>query len=100
MATPKTSPAPMPAAARTETPADAAAPTAAPAATPATTTVAAAAPPSLLSMGQLVTVRMGPGVLRLRNNEVGGFFESGQPVAQTVTVTLLSRLRDGDLVLC
>lgn len=49
-------------------------------------------------MGETVQVMAAPGVL-LRNNETGGFFEPGVPTPQTVTVTLLRRLQDGDLKL-
>ena len=36
----------------------------------------------------------------LRNTETGGWFEADTPMPQTVTVTLLRRLADGDLVQC
>lgn len=49
-------------------------------------------------MGETVQVIAAPGV-QLRNNETGGFFEPGVPTPQTVTVTLLRRLEDGDLKL-
>lgn len=49
-------------------------------------------------MGETVMVQIAPGSL-LRNNETGGFFEPFAPTPQTVTVTLLRRLQDGDLVL-
>lgn len=60
-------------------------------------TAAPAAPP-YPRLGESVTVVVGEG-LRLRNNETGGFFEPLTPTPQTVTVTLLRRLTDGDLVL-
>jgi hypothetical protein len=53
---------------------------------------------SALRMGQTVSVTVAPG-LTLRNTESGGLFEAGAPTPQTVTPTLLRRLRDGDLVL-
>ena len=49
-------------------------------------------------MGETVMVHIAPGSL-LRNNETGGFFAPFAPTPQTVTVTLLRRLNDGDLVL-
>jgi len=51
-----------------------------------------------LRLGEVVQVQVAAGQL-LRNNETGTLFPHGAPVAQTVTVTLLRRLRDGDLVL-
>ena len=49
-------------------------------------------------MGETVLVQIAPGAL-LRNNETGGFFAPGAPTPQTVTVTLLRRLQDADLML-
>lgn len=49
-------------------------------------------------MGETVMVTAQPGAL-LRNNETGGFIAAGALTPQTVTVTLLRRLQDGDLVL-
>lgn len=51
-----------------------------------------------LRLGQLVHVTSAADQV-LRNNESGGLFEPGVPTPQTVTVTLLRRLQDGDLVL-
>ncbi len=63
--------------------------------------VAPAPAPSIasLTMGTQVLVRLADGGM-LRNNESKGWFEPGTPTPQTVTVTLLRRLADGDLVLC
>jgi len=49
-------------------------------------------------MGETVMVQIAPGSM-LRNNETGGFFAQNTPTPQTVTVTLLRRLMDGDLIL-
>jgi len=49
-------------------------------------------------MGETVMVMAQPDTL-LRNNETGGYIAAGTPTPQTVTVTLLRRLQDGDLVL-
>ena len=49
-------------------------------------------------LGELVHVVIAEGV-RLKNNEVGGFFEPDVHTAQTVTTTTLRRLDDGDLQL-
>ncbi|KLN54728.1 hypothetical protein [Variovorax paradoxus] len=57
--------------------------------------VARTAPPRL---GEMVHVVVGVGV-QLKNNETGGFFPVGVPTPQTVTVTTLRRLTDGDLQL-
>lgn len=51
-----------------------------------------------LRLGQIVQVQVAPGVV-LRNTEAGGAFEPGMTTPQTVTPTLLRRLRDGDLTL-
>jgi len=51
-----------------------------------------------LRLGEVVQVQVAPGQL-LRNNETGTLFPHNAPVAQTVTVTLLRRLRDNDLLL-
>lgn len=70
-------------------------PEAAPAGDAAPSTSAPAQP---LRMGDTVLVMAAPGVV-LINNETGGYIPTGVPTPQTVTVTLLRRLRDGDLVL-
>jgi hypothetical protein len=49
-------------------------------------------------LGEMVQVRAKPGV-RLINNETGGFFATDVPTPQTVSVTLLRRLADGDMEL-
>ena len=51
-----------------------------------------------LRLGQSVQVKAPPGSL-LRNSESGGLFAPEVATPQTVTVTLLRRLADGDLVL-
>jgi hypothetical protein len=61
---------------------------------PGIATIARALPP----MGSLVYVQVAPGAT-LINNETGGTFAPDTPTPQTVTVTLLRRLADGDLVL-
>lgn len=48
-------------------------------------------------LGELITVKVGAG-LALINNETGLQFEPDMPTLQTVTVTTLRRLADGDLV--
>jgi hypothetical protein len=53
------------------------------------------APPPAL--GSTCAVQVAPG-LTLMNNETGAYFLPGEPTAQTVTLTLLRRLADGDLV--
>lgn len=60
------------------------------------TDVAAAtqAPPRL---GEMIHVRVADG-LALLNNETGQDFVPGEATMQTVTVTTLRRLADGDLV--
>lgn len=60
---------------------------------------APATAPTPLTLGLGVTVKALPGVT-LINTESGGFFAPDVPTPQTVTVTLLRRLQDGDLVLC
>lgn len=70
-----------------------------PAAAPANDAVATTAHPATLRLGGSVMVKVAPGSM-LRNNESGGFFTPDVPTPQTVTVTLLRRLQDGDLVLC
>lgn len=52
-----------------------------------------------LRLGNTVMVKLAPGAM-LRNTETGGWFDADSPMPQTVTVTLLRRLADGDLVLC
>lgn len=52
----------------------------------------------VLVMGELVKVQPGPGA-KLINNETGQFFSDTEPAWVYVTVTLLRRLADGDLVL-
>lgn len=61
------------------------------------TTTAQAAPQDPPRLGDLVTVQVPEG-LALINNETGLQFEPGVPTLQTVTVTTLRRLADGDLV--
>lgn len=51
-----------------------------------------------LRLGDAVTVQVPPGLL-VRNNESGGYFANATPTPQTVSATLLRRLRDGDLFL-
>ena len=48
-------------------------------------------------LGALITVQVAEGV-GLLNNETGQDFVPGVPTLQTVTVTTLRRLTDGDLV--
>jgi translation initiation factor IF-2 len=80
-------------------PAPAQAPKAAAQPAPAPAPAPAAAPtPDQLSLGQVVSVAMPEG-RELINNEIGAPFAVGEPTRQTVTLTLLARLRDGDLVL-
>lgn len=67
-------------------------------AAPATQPVPRAVGQVDLTLGQTVMVQLAPGAM-LRNTETGGFFEPDQAMPQTVTVTLLRRLQDGDLVL-
>lgn len=59
----------------------------------------APSPSRSVILGQLVMVKLAPGST-LINGESGGFFAPDTPTPQTVTVTLLRRLQDGDLVLC
>jgi hypothetical protein len=49
-------------------------------------------------MGETVMVLVKPDQ-QLINQETGGYFAAGEPTPQTVTVTVLRRLLDGDLVL-
>ncbi|MFT4191677.1 MAG: hypothetical protein QM617_09175 [Comamonas sp.] len=49
-------------------------------------------------LGEQITVKVAEGAV-LINNETGQPFAAGQATPQTVTVTLLRRLADGDLVL-
>lgn len=49
-------------------------------------------------LGELVHVVVPEGA-QLINNETGGFFTPGEPTPQTVTLTTLRRLVDGDLAL-
>ena len=56
------------------------------------------AAPAPLSMGQQVRVMVAPGV-ELLNNEIGVTFAADVATLQTVSVTLLRRLADGDLTL-
>lgn len=55
-------------------------------------------PAQPLQLGQAVVVELAPG-MALRNCETGAPFAPGTPTSQRVTVTLLKRLADGDLVL-
>lgn len=48
-------------------------------------------------LGAEITVCVADGLV-LVNNETGQDFAPGMPTAQTVTVTTLRRLQDGDLV--
>lgn len=48
-----------------------------------------------LRLGDSITVKVAEGVALL-NRESGGRFEPGVPTPQTVTVTTLRRLADGD----
>lgn len=48
-------------------------------------------------LGELIHVQVADG-LELVNNETGQDFEAGVPTLQTVTVTTLRRLKDGDLL--
>jgi len=48
-------------------------------------------------LGEMIQVQVADG-LSLINNETGLDFEPGVPTLQTVTVTTLRRLADGDLV--
>lgn len=66
---------------------------------PATAATAPMASSAALRLGNTVMVVLAPGAM-LRNTETGGWFEADTPMPQTVTVTLLRRLQDGDLVLC
>lgn len=50
-----------------------------------------------LRLGDSISVKAPEGVA-LRNNESGGLFDPGVPTPQTVTVTTLRRLADGDLL--
>lgn len=49
-----------------------------------------------LRLGDLISVKAPEGTV-LRNRESGGNFEPGVATPQTVTVTTLRRLADGDL---
>ena len=50
------------------------------------------------ALGTTCVVRVGDG-LSLINSETGATFATGEPTSQTVTITTLRRLADGDLVL-
>lgn len=50
-----------------------------------------------LRLGASINVKPAEGTA-LRNNESGGLFEPGVATPQTVTVTTLRRLADGDLL--
>lgn len=50
-----------------------------------------------LRLGDSISVKT-PAGTALRNNESGGLFEPGVATPQTVTVTTLRRLADGDLL--
>lgn len=80
------------------TSAPSAAPSAAPTATPTPTTAPSPIARPTPRLGESVQVLAKPGV-RLINNETGGFFATDVPTPQTVSVTLLRRLADGDLEL-
>lgn len=64
-----------------------------------TDTAAGADVPALLPpvLGQIVTVRVAPG-MHVINSEAGAPFEDGVDTPQTVTPTTLRRLADGDLI--
>lgn len=64
--------------------------------TPAIACTPVPAPAARPRLGELVHVVIAEGV-RLKNNEVGGYFEPGVYTPQTVTTTTLRRLDDGDL---
>jgi hypothetical protein len=66
--------------------------------TPAGTTATATEPRAMPRIGETVQVQARTGV-KLLNNETGGYIADDKPTPQTVTVTLLRRLADGDLVL-
>lgn len=66
-----------------------------PAATSGNASKADIRPPRL---GELVHVVVAEDLL-LKNNETGGYFAAGAATPQTVTVTTLRRLKDGDLQL-
>lgn len=68
------------------------------AATPVPTRAPAPAERPHPRLGETAQVQAVPGV-RLINNETGGLIAHDRPTPQTVTVTLLRRLADGDLVL-
>lgn len=63
-----------------------------------TSAAAPAMQPRTLRLGELVHVIVAPGA-RLINNETGALFAEGVRTPQTVTLTTLRRLDDGDLVL-
>ena len=69
-----------------------------PSATENSAAAAPAAPAGLPRLGTLVNVTVAPGA-QLVNNETGALFEDGVATPQTVTVTTLRRLADGDLLL-
>lgn len=48
-------------------------------------------------LGEVIQVQVADG-LSLINNETGNDFVPGEPTSQTVTVTTLRRLADGDLI--
>lgn len=83
---------------KTRTSAAAADETTDPAAVPAVAQPAYALSTRMPVMGETVQVMAARDVL-LRNMETGGYFQPGVPTPQTVTVTLLRRLQDGDLQL-
>ena len=58
----------------------------------------ATATPRVLRLGDQVQVLVAADTV-LPNNETGGLFAAGVPTLQTVSVTLLRRLADGDLTL-
>lgn len=65
---------------------------------PASVSAAPAATFVRLTLGQVVTVQVAEGVV-LINNETGVPFVPGADTTQTVTPTLLRRIKDGDLAL-
>lgn len=64
----------------------------------ATSSPVAVQPKSPPTLGSTCVVQVADG-LTLMNNETGVHFIGGEPTSQTVTLTLLRRLADGDLVL-
>ena len=72
-------------------------PTATPAAAAAPAASTAAAPAEPPRLGTQINVKPAAG-LQLMNNETGLEFAPDSPTEQTVTITTLKRLADGDLI--